>query len=116
MGPWGTLTRVIAAIVIMPAAVVTASRLPWNVALIPVWGSIVAGALTGVIGAATENYVAVRLNALARFVLWTGLAALLLWLGNTYVPGFRLFFWAGTTASLATGLAESLLPASVMER
>jgi len=116
MGPWGTLTRVIAAVVVIPAAVVTASRLPWILSLVPVWGSFMAGALTGAIGAATENYVAVRLTVPARFLLWTGLAALFLWLLNTYLPGFRLAFWGGTAASLATGVVESVLPLSVIKR
>ncbi|MGC8488991.1 MAG: hypothetical protein ACP5QO_12375 [Clostridia bacterium] len=115
MGPWGTLTRVIAAVIVLPASVIIVSGLPWNLALTPVWAALLAGALTGMIGAAVENYVAVRLSAAARLVLWTGLSGLVLWPADTYLPGFHLAFWAGTVASLALGLVEAIIPAAVTE-
>jgi hypothetical protein len=102
--------------VLVPGVLVTAAGLPWRWTLVPVWGSVAVGAAAGLIGAAAETYWGVRLQALPRALLWAGLAALLLWVGDTYLPGFHVPLWPGLAASLAVGAAEAALPPDLIRQ
>jgi hypothetical protein len=103
-------------VVLLPGVLVAAAGIPWRWALAPVWGSVAAGAAAGLIGAAVETYAGVRLAALPRALLWAGLAALLLWIGDTYLPGWHVPLWPGLAASAAVGVAEAILPADLIRQ
>ncbi len=116
MGPWGAFARVAAAVVVVPAVFLALAHVPWHPALVPVWGATAAGAATGLLGAAAEGYGHIRLTPAARWLLWSGLAALWLWVGSTHLPGFRLPLWPAAAASAALGLAETALPPDLIRQ
>ena len=115
MGPWAQVTRIVVAVITVPATILIIDRLPWKLTLTPVLGAVLIGAMLGFFGTAAENAVHGYLTPPARFLFWGGMAALLLWAAATYTPGFHLGTTAGLTASAIVGLVEALLPAGVME-
>lgn len=118
MGPWGTLARILIALMATPAVLLLYPHgSPALSGANPrVFGPVLAGAGSGLIGTAIESFAGVRLNALERFLFWAGMTAIVIYTTEAEVPGFGLSIGPALAAGAFVGLLEMALPAPLTRR
>lgn len=115
MGILGTALRVVTAMIAMTVVLLAYAHAAGP--LVPVhprvFGALLSGLATGLVGAGFDGTLGVAWNRWERLVFWALLGALVVYAAETVIPGMGLSIWPALAAGAAAGLVEAALPPEV---